>query len=66
MRQQQPPETTSDRTPEPPSDIAAGMARFQDHYYDALLGIAHRFDPVTGDLLPKAVRLNERRTVRAS
>ncbi len=44
---------TPDSAPEPPPDIAAGLAQFQDHYYDALLSIAHRFDPVTGRLLPK-------------
>jgi len=43
----------SDNTPEPPPNIAAGLAQFQDHYYDALLSIAHRFDPSTGDLRPK-------------
>jgi len=43
---------TPDSTPEPPPDIAAGLARFQDHYYDLLLSIADDIDPRTGAFRP--------------
>ncbi len=39
--------------PVPPPDIAAGMARIQQIYYDALLSIADDVDPATGTFWPR-------------
>jgi len=43
---------TPDSAPEPPPEIAAWYAQFQDHYYDALLSIADDIDPLTGTFRP--------------
>lgn len=42
----------SDNSPEPPPDIVAGLAQFQDHYYDLLLSIADDIDPRIGAFRP--------------
>ncbi len=41
-----------DSAPEPPPEIAAGMARIQHTYYDLLLSITDDIDPVTGTFRP--------------